>query len=59
MPDGIHMVVKNADNEDVGFAGGFVEDQVAFMGESAVSGSYFLCSTAHFRIVTEKFQAAG
>jgi len=58
-PDGIHVVVENADNEDAVFAGRFVENQVAFMGEAAVSGSYFLCSTDHFRIVTEKFQAAG
>jgi len=57
--DGIHMVVENADNEDVVFAGRFVEDQVAFVGKSAVSGPYLFGSAAHFRMVAEEFQAAG
>lgn len=59
MPYGIHMVVENADNEDVVFAGRFVEDQVTFVGEAAVSGPDFFGSAAHFRIVAEEFQAAG
>lgn len=53
------MVVENADNEDVVFAGRFVEDQVAFVGEAAVSGQDIFGSAAHFRIVAEEFQAAG
>lgn len=53
------MVVENADDEDVVFAGGFVENQVAFVGKAAVFGQDLFGCTAHFRIVTEKFQAAG
>jgi len=37
VPDGIHVVVENADNEDVVCACRFVEDQVVFVGEAAVS----------------------
>lgn len=53
------MVVENADDEDVVFVGGFVENQVAFVGKSAVSWADIVGATAHFRIVAEEFQAAG
>ena len=53
------MVVENADNENVGFAGWFVEDQVAFVGKAAVFWEDIFGSTAHFRIVTEELQTAG
>ena len=53
------MVVENADDEDVVFAGRLVEDQVAFVGKAAVFGPDLFGSTAHFRIVTEELQTAG
>jgi len=52
------VVVENADNEDVVFAGRFVEDQVAFVGEAAVSWPDLFGCAAHFRIGAEEFQAA-